>query len=79
MHSKQKHPVPSSCKVCHLWDTLYECLMIDSFGCENAIAVGTRCFCRHPNRNDFSLVTDTVGTQVTIDSHEYEINNPVSS
>ncbi len=77
MHSKQKHPVPSSCKIRHLWDTLYECLMISSYRCDKAIIVGTRCFCRHPNRDSFRMITDAVGTQLNIDFHEHVINNTV--
>ena len=79
MQSKQKLPVPSSCKIRHLWDTLYECLMITSYSCDTAIIVGTRCFCRHPNRENFSMITDTVGNQLDIDSHKQGNNNLLSS
>ena len=55
MQSKRELPVPSSCKVRHLWDTLFECLMNPSSRCDKAIVVGSTCYCRHPNRSNFSM------------------------
>ncbi len=70
MHPIQEHPVPSSCKVRHLWDTLYECLVITSFRCDKAIVAGTRCFCRHPNRDNFCMTMHKAENEFRVGSVE---------
>ena len=57
--------VPHSCKVRHLWDTLYECLMNPSLRCDKAMVVGTTCYCRHPNRSNLSKATEEIETHKT--------------
>ena len=70
MKSLRKRPVPYSCKVRHIWNTLYECLMNPSSRCDKAIVVGSTCYCRHPNRGNILKKTDEVETELDIVSFE---------
>ena len=51
MKSSHKLPNPSACVVRHLSNSLFECLTDPAYQCDKAVAVNSRYFCRHPNRN----------------------------
>ena len=56
MGSKDELPDPNTCRNKHVFENIYECLVVKGGGvciCVYSISFGRRHYCRHPDRSVF--------------------------